>query len=265
MTRVHQQTEGCSDFDVLLGDQGTPSFRVLLPEWIHGEGITYRGLLHIIPGCWQGHGQGARGHFAVAGQVGVDVQIDTEETGIRVALTVANTGECDIADVWANVCAALNHLPGEPGWCNRDFLPTVGLDRAAQGRYWYEVLTPTRLLALGTRGWVPMHPNPDKPDASAVALYSFSPSKTADARACAVESPAGGLWFFQSWDTPCRWCTPCPGNACMHLEPFLAERLQAGAAARIRGRIGFHQGDRASLEEVLCRSPMRGASGAGGG
>jgi len=96
-----------------------------------------------------------------------------------------------------------------------------------------------------------MHPTPDAPDSTKVPLYSFTPSPEVDARACAAESADGGFWFFQWWDTPCRWCAPFPGNACMHLEPFVAERLPMGESAGIRGRIGMHEGDRASLEEML--------------
>lgn len=257
MTTLHQQTDSCSDFDVLLDNDSAPSFRVLLPEWIHGGGITYSGHLHVIPGSWQGHGHGVYGHFAVADQFAVNVQIGTRETEIQVKLTVTNTGHSAITDVWANVCASLNHLPGSPGWSNRSFLASVALDRAAQGFYWYEVLTPKRLFAIGAKGWVPMHPSPDNPDACMVPLYCFTPSQTADTRACVVESPEGDLWFFQKWDTPCHWCTPCPGNACMHLVPFLAERLEVGAATAIQGRIGIHHGDRASLEGMLRLPPCR--------
>lgn len=247
MTRIHQQTAGCADFDVLLGDEHGPSFRVLLPEWIRARGLQYDGLLHVIPGTWQEKNGGMAGRFTVGGQLDVEVRIETRESDILIDLTVENTGDLDLSDVWANVCTSANHLPGSPNWSNGDLLPAVPLDRAVQGRYWFEVLTPKRLFALTAEGWGPMHPCPDRPDASAVPLYGFTPSLTADACACAVESPAGGVWLFQAWRTSCRWCSPCPGNACMHLEPFLAERVQPGAKGSISGRVGIHRGDRLSL------------------
>jgi len=225
---------------------------VLLPEWIHGRGIIHDGLLHVIPGSWRDTDRGTQGRFMVAGQLAIDVQIETSETGIQVVLGVTNAGSSEITDVWANICTPVNHLPGSPGWSNADFIPAaVPLDRALQGRFWFEVLTPTRLSTLTESGWVPMHPCPDRPDASSVPLYSFVPSVSADAWACALESPAAGLWFYQAWDTPCRWCTPCPGNACMHLEPFVAERLLPGTRAAIRGWVGMHHGDRPSLRAAL--------------
>lgn len=258
MTRLHQQTADCADFDVLPGRRDRPSFRVLLPEWIRGEGVKHTGFFHVIPGTWIQQERGVSGHYTVADQLSVGVRIEPEETSINVSLTVKNVGESEIAAVWTNVCASVNHLPGTPGWSDERFIPGVSLDRAAQGRYWFEVLTPRRLFAFTGSGWIPMHPCPDRPDAASVPLYSFAPSPAADARACAVESPDGGLWFFQQWNTPCRWCAPCPGNACMHLEPFLAERLPAGATASVCGRIGIHEGDRTLLENLLRCPPSAG-------
>lgn len=238
---------------MLLGQQDSPAFRVLLPEWIRGRGVRHTGLLHVIPGTWHKQGPALDGHFTVADQLKVGVQIENKATTIRVVLTVINIGPSEIADIWGNVCAGVNHLPGEPGWSNGRFIPGLPLDRAAQGRYWFDVLTPGRLAAFTGRSWIAMHPCPDHPAASQAPASSFTPSPTADVCACAVESPDGGLWFFQQWNTPCRWCTPCPGNACMHLDPFLAERLPAGAMSGIRGQIDLHAGDRSSLEKMLRR------------
>lgn len=262
MTTLHQQNPHCADFDVLLGHR-RPSFRVLLPEGILGEGVTYSGLLHVIPGTWRKQKRGVSGCFMVADQLSIGVEVATKETEVHVILTVRNAGESELAAVRAEVCAAVHHLPGEPGWCNERFIPVAfgaPLDRIAQGRYWFEVLTPHRLFAFTGRDWLPMHPCPDHPDATAVPLYSFVPSPTADACACAVESADGGLWFFQQWNTPCQWCAPFPGNACMHMVPFLAERLPVGATASMRGRIGMHEGDRNSLENRLRLFPINNRS-----
>jgi len=46
-------------------------------------------------------------------------------------------------------------------------------------------------------------------------------------------------------------CAPFPGNACKHLEPFVAERLPMGESASVNGRIGMHEGYRASLKKAL--------------
>jgi len=254
VTRLHAQTANCADFDVFLnGDDTAPSFRVLLPEWVRGEGVEHTGAFHVIPGEWRGDEFGLSGQFTVGGQLEIGVRVNTEPSAFGVTLTVRNVGESAISHVWANICAGVTHLPGEPGWSNARFIPGVPLDRTEQGRYWYDVLTPRRLVAFTRRGWIPMHPTPDAPDSTKVPLYSFTPSQVPEASACAVESADGGLWFYQWWDAPCLWCAPFPGNACMHLEPFVAERLVAGETASIRGRIGMHEGDRASLEGMLRR------------
>ncbi|NQT20285.1 MAG: hypothetical protein HQ592_11315 [Planctomycetes bacterium] len=252
MTRLHQQTANCSDVDVLIGQQDSPSFRVLLPEWIRGKGVKHTGLLHVIPGTWRKDAQGLSGHFTVADQLEIAVVVETEQTAVSVTLAVKNVEQSTISNVWANVCTGVNHLPGNPGWSNERFMPSAPLDRAVQGRYWFEVATPRRLFAFVGGKWIPMHPCPDLPDPAAVPLYSFTPSADAEACACAVENVEGGLWFYQYWNTPCRWCTPCPGNACMHMVPFLTERLSPGATVGIRGRVGMHEGTRSSLEEYFA-------------
>lgn len=249
--RLHQQTPDCADFDIILTGESSPAFRVLLPEWIRGQGVNYQGLCHVIPGVWHEVKHGIAGHYFVGAQLEISMEIETRETEILVDFRLKNNSLSDIQDIWANVCTAVNHLPGNPGWSNDTFLPSVPLDRAVQGRYWFETVTPKRLFAFTARGWLPMHPCPDRPDASSVPLYSFVPSSIADTKGCAIESPSGGIWCFQAWNTMLRYCTPCPGNACMHLEPFLAKVLAPCQTVDIRGLVGIHRGERNSLMEKI--------------
>ena len=249
--RLHQQTPDCADFDVTLEGGTGPSFRLLLPEWLRGEGIEYQGLLHVIPGTWRVQDRVVEGCFAAGEQIKISVRLEPGAGDILIELAVCNQGAQKIADVWANVCASVNHLPGDPGWSNDRFLPSVPLDRTVQGRYWYEKVAPRGLRALTAKGWVNMHPHPDRPDADQVPLYNFAPSAGTGARACAVPSAEGQEYCFQAWDAPCRYCAPSPGNACMHLEPFVAEVVEPGAVARIRGLAGIHVGDDDSLVEKI--------------
>ncbi len=257
---LNQQTPNCSDFDVTLTGDNDPSFRVLLPEAIRAKGLDHGGL-HTVPGIWDREENGIKGCFQVADALEISVLIEAHIHNIHVTLTLRNMGCHDIKDVWTDICASLNHLPGDPGWCNRRFLPSVILDRTLQGQYWFEHLTPHRLLALTDAGWVPMHPYPERPDASRVPLYSFVPSEKSDARACAVQSPDGEAYFFQAWSGSCRYCTPCPGNACMHLMPLVAQSLGPEASASIYGMVGIHFGDQKSLVEKLGRFHRKEMSG----
>jgi hypothetical protein len=245
--KLYQQTPNCSDFDVTITGSEKPSFRILLPEWIRGVGLQHQGLCHVIPGIWHEKERGMHGAYSVNEQLQVEVEIEARDTEILAKLEVRNCGGSHIQDMWLNVCTAVNHLPGDPGWSNSDFLPSLPLDRTIQGRYWYEHVTPHRLFALTSSGLIPMHPHPDNPDASNVPLYSFVSSKDADALACAVQSVGGKTYCFQAWSNLSRYCTPCPGNACMHLEPFLAKTLFPNDSASIYGLAGIHQGDSASL------------------
>jgi len=251
MAQLHQQVPPCADFDVLLAGQQTPSFRVLVPERILGHGVTCHDFFHTIPGDWRKDKGITRGSFAVADQFAIDVAIKPSQTGIGVVLGVTNRGQTEISDVRADICAGLNRLPGNPAWCNERFLPAIPLDRDAQGRYWYEKHTPKRLFVLTKSGWVAMHPCPDDPDADKIPPGEFRPSDACDTCACAVESADGGVWYFQAWDASCRRCPPRPASACMHIQPFIAERLLPGARAEIHGRFGMHHGNRQSLEAML--------------
>jgi len=255
--RFAQQTAGCSDFDITLPGETVPSFRLLLPEWLQAVGLDYHGLFHTIPGRWTSWEQGVEGQFTVMDTVAVGVRLLAQAHRVDITLSVQNISARTLTDVWANICTSVNHLPGTPGWYNQAFVPHLAPDRSLQGRYWYEQVTPQGLRALTDDGWVIMHPHPDQPDAASVPLYSFTPSTQANARACAVCPPEGGLFLFQAWATRCRYCAPCPGNACMHLEPLLAEALLPGEVASIRGAVGLFRGSFTTLaphlEEITCK------------
>lgn len=253
--RLIQQTPDCSDFDVVLENRSSPDFRVLLPEWIRGNELTHKGGFHTIPGLWSQTDTTVQGHFTVDDQIEIGVNIVKGVSDIAVKLSITNISSILLTNLWANICTSLNHLPGEPGWSDQRFLPGIRLERSVQGRCWYEQITPHRLFALTDSGWKGMHPHPDDPDINKVPLYSFVPSEFPEAVACAVESPDGGCFFFHAWDTRCRWCTPCPGNACMHLEPMMTERLLPGEHASIHGRIGLYYGARTSLEDMIRTIP----------
>jgi|GEM_PF-1565082 len=249
--QIVQQTPGCSDLDVTVDGIPEPAFRILLPEWIQGKGIRHKGLFHIVPGIWSNTSHGLHGVFSVDRQLELTVGVEPRGAAVATTLSVKNVGNVELRDLWADICTSLNHLPGNPGWSNAEYLGGTRLERNEQGRYWYNAVTPKRLQALTVRGWVPMHPAPDAPDADKSPMYRFDPSKAADAFACAVESLDGSEFCFQAWDTPCRYCTPCPGNACMHLKPFLADILKPRSSVTVRGMVGIHKGDRAALEATL--------------
>ena len=251
---LRQPSPGCSDFDVVLAGQDRPAFRLLLPEHITAMGSKKieECLIHTVVGRWQPAEGGLHGVFRAGKSFEIAVDLRPRETAVDIELAVRNlTGE-SLRQVRMNVCASVNHLPGSPDWSNRRFIAAeVPEDRAAQGRWWYQQGTPSRLRALRPGGWVVMHPSPDRPDADRVPLYSFVPSATADTIACAVQSLDGKWLFYQAWDHPSQHATPCPGNACMHLLPLLAERLEAGATARIRGRVGMFSGEWDALRRAI--------------
>ncbi len=251
--RIIQQTPKCFDFDVILRGEDSPAFRILLPEIINAVGMDRLAGTHMIPGTWSDEKDAMKGTVELGGRIRLDVEIKKGETEMFAKLKLTNLLDHDLSDVYLDVCTSVNHLPGAPGWCNRRFMGDLPLDRDVQGRTWFEKITPHSLFALTDKGWVPMHPNPDKPDADIVPKYSFVSSKTDNAVACAVQSPDGKTWFFQAWNTPCRYMTPCPGNACMHLEPLAARKLPAGKSAEISVVAGMFNGTREALADRISR------------
>jgi hypothetical protein len=213
--------------------------------------------VHMMPAAWTARPDGLDGVIQSGQTLLISVSATTAGTELQVSLRVKNLLATEIGDVRADICSAVSHLPGSPDWLNPRFLPGVPLDRGVAGRVWFEKITPKGLFALTGAGWTPAHPRPDSPDAASVPLYSFLRSPKVEAVACAARSPDGRRWFYQGWNVLSRWCTPCPGNSCMHLDPVLAKKLAPGAEAEARGVVGMFDGDRDALTEMLTKKLTR--------
>ena len=248
-----QQTPECADFDVVLTGEGTPAFRMLLPETVMADDIWVVKGFHAVPGEWETTEYGYRGTIGAEG-IRSEVLLQEHGDSVLISLGIGNERDEVLADVSVDICTAVNHLPGAPGWANSSFIPeSLPLDRDIQGTYWFEKITPYNLMAFTTEGWVDAHPFPDDPRADSVPQYSFTPSLEDDASAIAVAAINGNILFYQAWDSPCRYCTPCPGNACMHLHPRVAVSLPPGETAYINGLIGMYEGNRDQLAVRIAR------------
>ncbi len=251
--KLVQQAPNCSDADVTPAGWKTPAFRLVLPEFIFVESpkLKYSGT-HMIPGRWEKIADGLRGTYRVGQAFEATVEITGKDKTVDMTMGLRNLTTDPMKNVSMLVCSSVNHLPGNPSWANPLFMPaTMPLDRDLQGRYWYQHVTPQGLRALGPKGWVATHPHPDNPDPDGVPQYNFLPSRTADWTAYAAQSLDGKCLLFQSWDRPSGYEIPCPGNACMHLRPLVAERLEPGATATIHGRAGLFEGNWRSLRKML--------------
>ncbi len=245
--KLHQQTPGCADIDVTLSGEGNPDFRLLLPEHIYANGYDGPRHLHTIPGAWEHQFGLLGGRYTVPHAFEIAVLLIPNRDEVRVSLTIVNIADHPVEDVFVEVCAGVNHLPGNPGWSNRGFIGECAPDRVEQGRVWFDEITPNRLVALTSAGaWIPIHPNPKSPHTA--NSLGFVPSDEVNARAVALESPEEpDRIFFQSWDNFGRWVTPAPENACIHLRPYIANRLDTGESATTHGLVGVFTGDRGSL------------------
>jgi len=252
--RLVQQSPNCADFDVIPAGWQQPAFRLLLPEQISAEGSQPLnvGGTHCIAGEWHATPAGIAGVYRVGEALEVSVELEGRESVVDIRMTIRNLTDDVLRNVRVFFCSGVDHLPGTPGWSNRMFIPPdVPLDRSAQGRYWFEQLTPRRLRALRPQGWTTMHPSPEAPSRDPGPVYNFAPSVTDDTVACAVQSLDGAWLLYQAWDRPGQHATPCRGNACMHLHPLAAESIEPGATAVLRGRSGLFQGDWDSLRDAI--------------
>ena len=90
--------------------------------------------------------------FCVAADLEISVILEPKKTEISIEMDFRNLTGKTCQNLRTNICASVNHLPGEPGWSNRDFVPDhVPLDRDLQGRYWYEESNSTVSQSLGWR------------------------------------------------------------------------------------------------------------------
>jgi hypothetical protein len=254
--RLVQPTPDCSDFDVIPVGWEHPAFRLLLPEHISAEGpkkIGFAGT-HTISGRWGPRRAGLRGSFRTGEVFEITVDLMEDGNSVNIEIATRNLTAETLRQVRMIVCSSVNHLPGNPNWSNRLFIPPeIPEDRHLQGLSWYEHVTPQRLRALRPSGWITTHPSPHDPDPGRVPRYNFVPSATADTKAYAVQSVDGEWLFYQTWDRPSRHASPCHGNACMHLHPLVAEHLEPGATAVIRGRAGLFRDDWEALRTMIER------------
>lgn len=249
--KLHQQSPGCADIDVTLSGDDSPDFRLLLPEHIYADGYAGPRHLHTISGAWERQFGLLGGRYTVPHAFEVAVLVIPNRDEVRVSLTIMNIADHPVEAVFVEICAGMNHLPGNPGWSNRRFLGEHALDRAEQGRVWFDEIAPNRLVALTADGaWIPMHPNPTSPHLA--ESMCFIASDEVNARAVALESSEEpNRIFFQSWGNYGRWVTPAPENACIHLRPYVADRLESGESATIHGVVGVFSGDRGALSYHL--------------
>lgn len=243
------------DLDVLI--EGKPSFRLLLPEFVAAEDERWpigdpQAFVHLIRGSWSRENGRLKGVTKVGSDLQLTVEVQPDDVHVLLHLKVTNVSDRTIKNVTANFCAGVNRLPATSPWSNRSIMPAdIALNRAAQGRYWYEKITPRGLQAWNGRAWFPVHLRPRDPDASKVEPYAAKRSAVPDTRACAVPSLDGKSLFYLSWNVPCFTVAPFHGNACMHLLPRVAPTLAPGESATIVGAAGIFRGSRDELAAKL--------------
>lgn len=236
---VEQEMEGRSDFDFVLPNGATPSFRLLAPEILFMDGIRLD-KIHTIPGTQVRRADGLGVELSIPGKAFTRVRLRPQASWVDVEYSITNRDQKTWKNVAAEFCLGLDRLPSHVRpWSNAEFFPSALLGRSALGAYWFSVLTPRRLECYSGAVWVPLHPRPDDPDPAKVPLYPTPPDKLLPASIVVLRARGSQPQFFMMWSKKGFARAPFPGNACMHLVPQLADQLKPGETATIRGRAGF--------------------------
>ncbi len=235
------------DIEVILPGKTFPAFRLLLPEYIYTKELEDITKVHTYTASWQKSADEIQGVFSLDQGIECKLWLKPLKEGVLTRISIKNISQKTLSDVRINICAGINHLPNSSGadWCNRDFLPdSVPLERTAQGKYWYQMVTPERLKAWQPgEKWIFMHPHPENPYPDLDNLYLHEISQTDNYLGCAVMSTNGKKLFYMLWDTDyAQYQTPFAGNACMHLLPLIAKELKPGKTATIEGKVGIFEG-----------------------
>jgi uncharacterized alkaline shock family protein YloU len=258
--QLRQPVRGCSDFDVVLPGDDTPSFRVMAAHMIRADGLEALSGLHMVVGEWTPTRDGIEGTITAKDKVKVSLKLTKGAQAVQVSVKVKNLTDKELKDVSAGIVVSPGHLPGSPDWSNGLFFPKTPLDRALQGRIWYEKIAPQGLKALTAGGWVAMHPKPEAPSGEGLPEYNVVRSKEPSATACAAEAPDGGSFLYEAWNRPGYYFAPYPGNASMDMEVPVIGSLAPGAEAEIHGVIGMHKGSWQSLAEEIKRFQQGGSA-----
>lgn len=246
-----------ADLDVVLPGETAPAFRVLLPEAIRcvllPEELSLEiGGLHRLGGVWQRTEHKTIGTMTKPDLLELSLELEHGDLSIGIRMGIKNLSPWTLSNVEADVCANINHLPGNPSWSNRRFIPeSVPLVRHEQGKYWFEQVTPKGLKAFTGRRWENMHLFEDHADVSLVPPYFFIDRPSQPAYACAAPSVDRELLFYQAWKVTCRAQAPFPGNACMHLHPRIADAIEPGKTAFVEGSIGLFKGNLEDLQRKI--------------
>jgi hypothetical protein len=253
-----QEVPGSLDFDFVLPGESSPACRLLAPETIAiasgvpgGFRAIPRGTMHTIPGRLVSEGEAVAVEHTFAKLMATRTVLRPRRTYVEVELTVRNLSESTWSDVRAEFCLGFNRLPAKSPWANQVFFPGVPLDRDAQGALWFGKISPRRLKYYEGGRWLPLHPSPDDPDPARFPTYNLPFKDLRPASIVALEPQAGQPQIFLLFDAPAQAREPFKGNACLHLVPRLAQSLEPGSSATVRGKAGFHGRSPADLVHLL--------------
>lgn len=248
--------------------ESKPLFSMLLPEFVadsSGEIIPPERLpvdswLHMQPTRWEDLGDGSWSALqSFPGYLTSGTVISPVEEGLELKWTLTNESDRCFQQPYGNFClgsgwAGTGFQPPE-GWFNPDFqeVQTSMKVDASEGQQelYRKFVDNWRNNLMPKNVWI--HDG-DRWEKYASARHSALPMRSWEmeatecrVRVIAMESLDGGRVLAQGWGAPGRACIG--PHLCIHLCPVVAERLEPGEKATVKGRANLLEGNRETALE----------------
>ncbi len=170
---AHNASPKGADLDV-IDPNGSPLFRILIPESVTAKNIPDRSLInHIVPGEW-GETDGIYwGRIVNKDWIEAKIAFMPLKKGTLILFGVRNLSGQTLEGLAMDVCTAVSHIPCPNGaWINPRFVSVPGPpDRDLAGHYWFEKVAPYRMKAFSNGEWIIAHPHPQLPSSVGVPAY----------------------------------------------------------------------------------------------
>lgn len=242
--------QGSLIFNCILPGERIPSFRILAPEHITtndrdlGEEAGFK-WFHIMQAkSYQRDGTLVIEHL-FENLFEFRLTVTPREMYVDIELSIKNIDNKPWNGLQANFCSGLtkpSDVKSNDMWINRIFFPDTVMYRKEIGEYWFSKIVPKRFKYYDGKEWKLAHPNPENPNSSEFPEWLSEEAKNKTdkiGRIIALEAHDNQPQLFQMWNVEGVVWDPFPGNACMHIIPIVAERLNPKEVASIKGRIGF--------------------------
>jgi hypothetical protein len=228
----------CNKVEITINQEKTPSFQMLLPEFLTASNLDIASLRngfwgpHLHP--WpvklnifkDGSIQSIQNH---PGAFQIINRLIPKDYYIDIECILKNMTKMTIKNVYANFCFSVNGIE----WINHDFIPKRY--KTTLGKYWFEVLGRRGALVYQRHKWVNL-------------MSDYDSRKDLDAGIIVVKNMEDTKWAFMMWNSSVLNPFINDKGPCMHLNPRISRDWVQGDIKTIQGKAGITS---KSLNDVI--------------